>query len=208
MTASSPACDRRQRGRSRRCRARPSSRRPTGKAATDNITVQIVRIDAVAGRTGQRSPRHRRSELPLPPLLEPRMVFDGYRIVREIHGSSRSHIYLGVDVETDAPVAIKIPSIDLRDDPAYLKRFLMEEWIARRIDSPHVLKPCSQSRTAQLPLCRDRIHRWADADAMDDRPSETRPRNGARHRRADRQGAARLPPHGNAASGPAGPTTS
>jgi serine/threonine protein kinase len=74
------------------------------------------------------------------------MVFDGYRIVREIHGSSRSHIYLGVDVQTDTPVAIKIPSIDLRDDPAYLKRFLMEEWIARRIDSPHVLKPCSQSR--------------------------------------------------------------
>jgi serine/threonine protein kinase len=43
-------------------------------------------------------------------------------------------------------VAIKIPSIDLRDDPATLKRFLMEEWIARRIDSPHVLKPRSQSR--------------------------------------------------------------
>ena len=71
------------------------------------------------------------------------MVFDGYRIVRELHGSSRSHIYLAVDVETDAVVTLKIPSIDLRDDPAYLKRFLMEEWVARRIDSPHVLKPCA-----------------------------------------------------------------
>ena len=30
------------------------------------------------------------------------MVFDGYRIVRELHGSSRSHIYLAVDIETDA----------------------------------------------------------------------------------------------------------
>ena len=64
------------------------------------------------------------------------MVFDGYRIVREIHGSSRSHIYLAVDIETENPVAIKIPSIDLRDDPAYIKRFMMEEWIARRINSP------------------------------------------------------------------------
>ena len=81
-------------------------------------------------------------ELPLPPLLEARVVFDGYRIVRELHGSSRSHIYLAVDIETDAVVTIKIPSIDLRDDPAYLKRFMMEEWVARRIDSPHVLKPC------------------------------------------------------------------
>ncbi|NOQ15422.1 MAG: protein kinase, partial [Methyloprofundus sp.] len=29
---------------------------------------------------------------------------------------------------------------------AYLERFLMEEWIARRISSPHVLKPCIQTR--------------------------------------------------------------
>src|SRR4029078_11233667 len=86
------------------------------------------------------------SQLPPPPLLEARAIFDGYQIIRELHASSRSHIYLGVDSETDALVAIKIPSIDLRGDPAYLRRFLMEEWVARRIDSPHVLKPCAQSR--------------------------------------------------------------
>jgi serine/threonine protein kinase len=74
------------------------------------------------------------------------MVFEGYRIIRELHGSSRSHIYLAVDTESEALVAIKTPSIDLRDDPAYLKRFVMEEWVARRIDSPHVLKPCSPAR--------------------------------------------------------------
>jgi serine/threonine protein phosphatase PrpC/predicted Ser/Thr protein kinase len=115
------------------------------QGSADNLTVQIVRIDQVpdseaAEVFGQSS------ELPPPPLLEARMMFDGYRIVRELHGSSRSHIYLAVDGETDALVAIKIPSIDLRDDPAYLKRFMMEEWVARRIDSPHVLKPVLHSR--------------------------------------------------------------
>ncbi len=114
------------------------------QGSTDNITVQIVRIDGLPDNAGGIFPQA--SELPLPPLLEPRMVFDGYRIVREIHSSSRSHIYLGVDIESDTPVAIKIPSIDLRDDATYLKRFLMEEWIARRIDSPHVLKPRLQFR--------------------------------------------------------------
>jgi len=115
------------------------------RGSQDNLTVQIVRIDEVPEGDASEvfGPS---SELPLPPLLEARMMFDGYRIVREIHGSSRSHIYLGVDSETDAPVAIKIPSIDLRDDPAYLKRFMMEEWVARRIDSPHVLKPRPHSR--------------------------------------------------------------
>ena len=111
----------------------------------DNLTVQIVRLDQVPDREagevfGQSS------ELPPPPLLEAGTMFDGYRIVRELHGSSRSHIYLAVDAETDAMVAIKIPSIDLRDDPAYLRRFVMEEWVARRIDSAHVLKTRSHSR--------------------------------------------------------------
>jgi serine/threonine protein phosphatase PrpC len=111
----------------------------------DNLTVQIVRVDQLPESAASEvfgQPR----ELPLPPLLEARAVFDGYKIVRELHGSSRSHIYLAVDIETDAVVTIKIPSIDLRDDPAYLKRFMMEEWVARRIDSPHVLKPCLPSR--------------------------------------------------------------
>ncbi len=111
----------------------------------DNLTVQIIRVDELP-ESAASEVFGQPSELPLPPLLEARAVFDGYRIVRELHGSSRSHIYLAVDIETDAVVTIKIPSIDLRDDPDYLKRFMMEEWVARRIDSPHVLKPCLPSR--------------------------------------------------------------
>jgi serine/threonine protein kinase len=41
---------------------------------------------------------------------------------------------------------LKVPSIDLRDDPEYLKRFMMEEWVARRVNSAHVLKPCEHTR--------------------------------------------------------------
>ena len=115
------------------------------KGSTDNLTVQIVRIDQLPHGEANEA-FGQTTELPPPPLLDARMVFDGYRIVRQIHASSRSHIYLAVDTETDELVAIKIPSIDLRGDPAYLKRFMMEEWISRRIDSPHVLKPCLQSR--------------------------------------------------------------
>jgi serine/threonine protein phosphatase PrpC len=113
--------------------------------SSDNLTVQIVRIDSVPH--GEASELYgQQSELPPPPLLEARMVFDGYRIVRGLHNSSRSHIYLAVDTATEALVALKIPSIDLRGDPAYLKRFMLEEWVARRVNSAHVLKPCPQSR--------------------------------------------------------------
>ena len=115
------------------------------QGSSDNLTVQILRIDALPD--GQASDIvGQAADLPCPPLLEPRMVLDGYQIVREIHASSRSHIYLAIDSADGAAVALKTPSIDLRDDPAYLQRFRMEEWVARRIDSAHVIKPRAQSR--------------------------------------------------------------
>jgi len=115
------------------------------QGSPDNLTVQIVRIDALPDSeasdiVGQAA------DLPCPPLLEARTTFDGYQIVREIHASSRSHIYLAIDGADGATVAIKTPSLDLRGDPAYLQRFRMEEWVARRINSAHVIRPRSQSR--------------------------------------------------------------
>jgi serine/threonine protein kinase/serine/threonine protein phosphatase PrpC len=119
------------------------------KGSGDNLTVQIVRVDSLP----QQEPGelvHQLAELSLPPLLEARMEFDGYRIIKEVHASSRSHVYLALDSETNTRVILKTPSIDLGADPAYLERFLMEEWVARRINSPHVLKPCPPTRKRQF----------------------------------------------------------
>ena len=115
------------------------------RGSTDNVTAHIVRVDALPTRDPNEI-HQQLTGLPFPPMLEARTMFDGYRIVRKLHASSRSHVYLAVDAETYLTVVIKTPSIDLQGDPAYLERFLMEEWIARRITSAHVLKPCLQSR--------------------------------------------------------------
>jgi serine/threonine protein phosphatase PrpC len=115
------------------------------QGSSDNLTVQIVRIDDLPDHEPGEVVAQT-SELPCPPLLEAGTAFDGYQIVREIHASSRSHIYLAIDSADGTRVAIKTPSIDLRGDPAYLQRFLMEEWVARRVNSPHVLTHRIQSR--------------------------------------------------------------
>lgn len=115
------------------------------RGSPDNLTVQIIRVDSVPQAEAAEA-FEQGSELPAPPLLEARMDFDGYRIVRSLHSSNRSHIYLAVDRDNDKLVVIKIPSIDLRNDPNYLKRFMMEEWVARRINNAHVLKPRSHAR--------------------------------------------------------------
>ena len=115
------------------------------QGSADNLTAQVVRIDELPQRDSDELLQHL-TELPPPPILEARMAFDGYKIIRELHASSRSHVYLATDGEAGTPVVLKTPSIDLQGDPAYLERFLQEEWIARRVNSAHVLKACPQTR--------------------------------------------------------------
>ena len=115
------------------------------QGSTDNLTTQIIRIDELPSQDVNEI-HQQLTELPFPPILEARMDFDSYKIIREIYASSRSHVYLVVDNDTGKQVVMKTPSIDLQGDSAYLERFLMEEWIARRIDNPHVLKPYVQKR--------------------------------------------------------------
>lgn len=121
------------------------AREAFGRGSPDNLTIQILRVDDLPdGEAGEAVDRA--VDLPLPPLLEPRQSFDGFTIVRRLHGSSRSHVYLAVDEASGQTVALKIPSIDLGDDPSYRRQFTMEEWIARRLDSPYVLKSRAQDR--------------------------------------------------------------
>jgi serine/threonine protein phosphatase PrpC len=125
--------------------ARRIAREAFDRGSPDNLTVQIVRVDAQPDRQSSEI-RQRLSELPFAPELNARMLFDGYRIVRELHASHRSHVHLGVDGATGEHVVIKTPSTDLRADPAGLERLFTEEWIARRIANAHVLKSPPQPR--------------------------------------------------------------
>lgn len=111
----------------------------------DNLTIQIVKVDDIPDKNVEET--HKQLTFrPLPPILQARMNFDGYNIIRELSHSSRSHIYLAKDEETKKDVVIKIPSVELKDDKSYLERFMMEEWIARRISSPYVVKSYLQTR--------------------------------------------------------------
>jgi serine/threonine protein phosphatase PrpC len=115
------------------------------QGSDDNLTAQIVHINTLPAHDTSEL-YQQITELPFAPSLDARMTFDGYKIIRAIHQSSRSHVYLAVDVDNGEQVVLKTPSIDLRNDTTYLERFTMEEWIARRINNAHVLKPCAQTR--------------------------------------------------------------
>ncbi|WP_346797187.1 bifunctional protein-serine/threonine kinase/phosphatase [Halomonas sp. Bachu 37] len=111
----------------------------------DNLTVQLVRIDALPERHADEL-YEALSALPPPPELRSGRELDGFRVLRQLHASSRSNVYLAEDIESGQKVALKTLSTELAQDPASVERFVREEWIARRIDNAHVLKAPAQQR--------------------------------------------------------------
>lgn len=111
----------------------------------DNLTVQIVRIETLPD--GDADELYAAlSALPQPPELRAGSELDGYRIVRQLHASSRSHVFLAEEIASGEQVALKTLSTELSQDPASIERFVREEWIARRIDNVNVLKAPAQER--------------------------------------------------------------
>ena len=111
----------------------------------DNLSIQIINITDLPDLKLEEISQQILS-LPIAPSLSPRMEFDGYLIQREIYISSRSHVFLAEDLETNKQYVIKTPSAELCRNTEYLESFLTEDWIAKRIDNAHVLKAPSVIR--------------------------------------------------------------
>jgi len=105
----------------------------------DNLTIQLIRVETLPD-VGQPPLQPQSAQLPLPPELTPGLSFDGYEIVRELYASSRSHVFLARDIQSDTLVALKTLSTELEDSPEAVERFLMEDWIAKRLDHVNCLK--------------------------------------------------------------------
>lgn len=117
----------------------------------DNISAQILKVDFLP-EPDKTEFYEQLTQLPFPPDLKAGNVLDGYKILRELNASSRSQVYLAEDTLSEKvnnlprKVVIKTPSINFEDDPSYIDLFLHEEWVAKRLQSPHLIKVCGMDR--------------------------------------------------------------
>ena len=191
-----------QRERSRRGRAKRSSTRPTATAAPTTSPCRSSGSTSCPTATAARSSGRRR-ELPLPAAAR---SADDVRRLPNRPGDPRQQPqpHLSRRRQRRRRAGRHQDAVDRSARRPGLPAAIHDGGMDR---AAHQQRPRAQAAPAvaeaQLPLCRHRIHRRPDPDAMDDRQSEAGPGNGARHRRADRQGPAGLPPAGNAAPGPA-----
>lgn len=118
------------------------------EGSTDNLSAVICRVNSVGlPQCDELAMRNR--ELPFAPDLRPGQLLDNFQVLQELHASSRSHLYLARNQETDALRVIKTPSVNFCDDPLYIERFIAEEWTGRRVSHPGVIKvlaPSSERR--------------------------------------------------------------
>ncbi|GAC32192.1 bifunctional protein-serine/threonine kinase/phosphatase [Paraglaciecola polaris] len=115
----------------------------------DNLSLQVVKVTELIKPQGKPI-TEALTALPLPPMLQAGQTFDGYHVIRSLHVSARSHVYLVEDQTNQQQWVLKTPSVDLSDSDEYLERFCLEEWIGRRMHNPHVLNVPASSRPKQF----------------------------------------------------------
>lgn len=112
----------------------------------DNLSAQIVRVDSIPASKSNEEITRDAHQLPFAPELVPGQLLDDYRILRQIHASSRSHVYLAVDQASNRQIALKVPAMEMQQDPRALDLFATEQWVAQRINSPHVVRSFAPER--------------------------------------------------------------
>jgi len=117
----------------------------------DNLSCQCIRVDEVPDANSQDVYRAL-SKLVFPPALNVGHKIDGLEVIKLLHSSERSYVYLVQDQASHKYYVMKAPSINYEDDPAYIERFSLEQWIGKRIESPYVAKVIDRPKSALYTL--------------------------------------------------------
>ena len=132
--------------------------------SNDNVSCQFITVESV-GDGKFLTPEYAVDETSLPIIKQLNVgeTIDGYRIERQLYQSARSHVFLAWDENTKAHIVIKIPSTELAQDSDYLEHFALEEWLARRIKSNHVINVPTR---IQPPSCMYTISEYIEGQNL------------------------------------------
>lgn len=124
----------------------------------DNLTVQLVRIESLPDGELEEL-LDRQDHLSPAPILIAGEVFEGYTVLRRLHASARSHVYLARDEFDDGAVVLKVPSTEHAQDARQLAALQLEEWVMRRLTHQNLLRAA--------PARGPRRHLYSTAEFVD-----------------------------------------
>ncbi len=142
------------------------------RGCNDNATLQILRIDGLPGADGLAFPPDGDLE-PFPHALKAGDVIDGITLHREMHSNHRSQIFLA-SMPDGQKVAFKIPASETLADERAMRRFMIEEWVARRLDSDYLLSaPKAHGQRSHLYILTDYVAGQTLRQWMHDNPDRS-----------------------------------
>ncbi|MBL6763583.1 MAG: bifunctional protein-serine/threonine kinase/phosphatase [Verrucomicrobiae bacterium] len=113
--------------------------------SADNISVQLIRIETLPTAT-RKEFCEELGRLPFPPDLRAGHKLDGYEVLALLDTNPRGQLYHVRDIESGDELVMKTPSRNFEDDPAYIERFVTEEWIGKRVSHSHLVRVVEKRR--------------------------------------------------------------
>ncbi|GIX22703.1 MAG: protein kinase [Gammaproteobacteria bacterium] len=115
-----------------------------GRGAKDDLTAVVIEAANLPAADGRGTIDGAR--LPPAPPLAAGGLFEGYRVLRPLSRTHRSHLYLVRDETDGERRVLKVPSAETAESRAALDAMALEDWALRRIDHPHVLRAAPRRR--------------------------------------------------------------
>jgi serine/threonine-protein kinase len=113
------------------------------RGADDNLSVQVVKIEAVERLSYYRGLPTYQKESPsiMGNELEVGQTLDGrYRITDVVAKSGMAHIYKATDIRDESVAALKVPFMQFESDPGFFSRFQREQAIGKALNHPYILR--------------------------------------------------------------------
>jgi protein phosphatase len=115
----------------------------TARAVADggkhNVSACVARVESLPRENEDDMARHL---LVLPVVTPPEAgaTVDGFKIETLLHKSRQYRLYKAVDEESGGTFVLKFPNPKLAERQGFADSFLREEWIGKRVHSPHLVK--------------------------------------------------------------------
>src|SRR5581483_4587198 len=107
-----------------------------GEGGRDNATALVVRVDAIA-KPGWRDALGAGLRLPVPARLKPGQRIDEFEVLSLLHESRATLLYTVRSLRSGQVLALKTLHPRLAEDRESCEGLLAEEWLAKRLVSPH-----------------------------------------------------------------------
>ncbi len=109
------------------------------QGSDDNLSCLLVKVKTLP--LADINEVHRRlAHYVVPPVMQPGMSIDGYQVLKILHSSTRSHLYLVQQDGSTERRVLKAPSQNFAEDTSYLEAFIREQWVGQRVQHQNVMK--------------------------------------------------------------------